>query len=332
MAQKKKFKLPFLDWNRDAKGVDENEDTTPNLKFFFKLFKRKFSDLLTLNLLMLLQIIPILVCIYVYWSRSTAPAVSSVVYPLVAGAGTVSAAPAASLLTTVTYAQNVITAYHSAVYIVIPIMVVLLLVTFGWQNTGATYVLRGMVRREPISILSDYFYAVKRNLRQGLFLGIIDLLLMAFLAYDILFFYGNTGSFFNDVCFMLICVVTVLYLVMRFYMYHLLITFDLKTRKIIKNSFIFSILGFKRNFMAVLGVVLLIGLNVFLFIGLMQFNIAIGLILPLFYIMAIPAFITSYAAYPVIKKYMIDPYYDADGNPLPKQDPEETATDAPSEP
>lgn len=323
MAQKK-IKLPLLDWNRNGRGADENEDTTPTLKFFFKLFGRKFTDLLTLNLMMLFQIVPLLVLIYAYWGRTTSPTVNSVLSPLLSGAGIVSKNAATSLLSAVFGTQGAVTAFHSAIYIVIPIMIVLLFVTWGWQNTGATYVLRGMVRSEPVSLMGDYFYAIKKNLKQALFLGIVDLLILVFLVYDIFFFYGNTGSFFNDVCFMLICVVVVLYLVMRFYMYHLLVTFDLKNRKIIKNSLIFAILGFKRNIMAVLGIAVLIVLNVLLFMGLMQFNIAIGLILPLFYIMSFPAFISSYAAYPVLKKYMIDPYYDSDGNPLPAKETSET--------
>ena len=326
--KQKKFKLPFLDWNRDGKGVDPNEDTTPNLRFFFKLFWRKLSGILSLNLMMLFQIAPILVSVYVYWSRATVPAVNSVVYPLAMGASIASGSgSAASLLLTALGAQNAITAYHSAIYIVIPIMAVILLATFGWQNTGATYVLRGMVRQEPVSLVADYFYAIRRNMRQGLFLGIIDCLILGFLGYDILFFWGTSGSIFTDIGFWLIIVIAILYISMRFYMYLLLVTFDLKNRKIIKNSLIFAFLGFKRNFMAILGVAVLVGLNVLLFFGLMQFNIAIGLILPLFYIMAIPAFMTCYAAYPVIRKYMIDPYYDENGNPLNKDgQPEENAT------
>ena len=37
-------------------------------------------------------------------------------------------------------------------------------------------------------------------------------------------------------------------------------------------------------------------------------GISIPLILPLFYIMALMGFISTYAAYPVIDKYMIAPY------------------------
>ena len=303
--KQKKFKLPFLDWNRDGKGVDPNEDTTPNLRFFFKLLWRKLSGLLSLNLMMLFQIIPILVSVYVYWSRATAPAVSSVVYPLAMGASLASGSGSgASLLLTALGAQNAITAYHSAIYIVIPIMAVILLATFGWQNTGATYVLRGMVRQEPVSLFADYFYAIRRNMRQGLFLGIIDCLILAFLGYDILFFWGTSGSIFADIGFWLIIVVAILYLSMRFYMYLLLVTFDLKNRKIIKNSLIFAFLGFKRNFMATLGILVLLLLNYMVFVYVQP----LGIVLPMVLTLSNGAFMSTYAAYFKIKEIMIDPY------------------------
>ena len=49
MDKKKKFKL--FDMNRDGKGVEVGEDRTPNLKFFFKQFGRKFSKIISLNIL-----------------------------------------------------------------------------------------------------------------------------------------------------------------------------------------------------------------------------------------------------------------------------------------
>jgi hypothetical protein len=62
---KKKFKL--FDLNRDGKGVDPGEDTTPNLKFFFKQLGRKFSKIISLNMLMIFQVIPLIVCLYLYF-------------------------------------------------------------------------------------------------------------------------------------------------------------------------------------------------------------------------------------------------------------------------
>ena len=40
---------------------------------------------------------------------------------------------------------------------------------------------------------------------------------------------------------------------------------------------------------------------------LFQINVAVGLIIPFLFFMAVMAFMYNYAAYPVIKKFMIDP-------------------------
>ena len=64
--QKKKFRL--FDMNRDGKGVEKDEDRTPNLKFFFKQFARKFTKILQLNLLMIFQVLPLIVIALSYFS------------------------------------------------------------------------------------------------------------------------------------------------------------------------------------------------------------------------------------------------------------------------
>ena len=43
-----KFKL--FDLNRDGLGVEKNEDTTPNVGYFFKSLWRKFPKLISINL------------------------------------------------------------------------------------------------------------------------------------------------------------------------------------------------------------------------------------------------------------------------------------------
>ena len=95
---------------------------------------------------------------------------------------------------------------------------------------------------------------------------------------------------------------------MRFYIYNLLITFDIKIFKLIKNAFIFTILGFGRNILAVLGIAFLIIIHVLLIWLLLPVGISIPIILPFFYIFAATAFMGTYAAYPIIDKYMIAPY------------------------
>ena len=53
---------------------------------------------------------------------------------------------------------------------------------------------------------------------------------------------------------------------MRFYIYNLLITFDIKIFKLIKNSLIFSALGIGRNLLALFGIGFLTAFHVFLIV------------------------------------------------------------------
>jgi uncharacterized membrane protein YesL len=171
-----------------------------------------------------------------------------------------------------------------------------------------------MVRREPVYLWSDYFYAIKRNFKQALIVGILDFLFLFLLVFDYLYFYMITGSFAVDFMFFAIFALIIIYSIMRFYLYLMLITFDLKTLKLFKNALIFSVLGIKRNVAAFFGIVLIIGINLLLILGGLSIGLATPLILPLFYLLGVSGFITTYAAYPVIKKYMIDPYVDDTDN------------------
>ena len=85
-----------------------------------------------------------------------------------------------------------------------------------------------------------------------------------------------------------------------------MITFDLSIYKILKNSLIFSFIGFKRLILAFLGNLVLILLVVSLaYSGAM---LALAIALPLTVLFSNCAYMTTYAAYYKIKEIMIDPY------------------------
>ena len=107
-------------------------------------------------------------------------------------------------------------------------------------------------------------------------------------------------------------VICALWIVMRFYIYTLMITFDLTVFQILKNSLIFALIGFKRNFMALLGIVCTLIVNM----GIMVLYLPLGIILPFIITISLCAFMGCYASWPKIKEIMIDPYYDENGNPI----------------
>ena len=325
MANETKNKLfGFFDYNRDNRPDAVEEDTTPTIKRYFKLLGRRFWKLVTLNLMMLPLIIPALVCFYLYVSMRQTPVAGEVLFPQLLGANAVSATPTSTLLFDLFGAQQNIPVFTTWTYIGMGICIAFLVITFGWQNIGAAYIVRNMVRGEAVFVWSDYFYAIKRNLKQGFFLGLIDAVILFTLGFDISYFWGRGGTFTLDVGFYLTIALIVLYFLMRFYIYLLIVTFDLSIYKILKNALIFSLLGFKRNIMGVLGIALITALHVMLLLLLISTPLSgLPIILPFLWYMAAVTFTSAYAAYPVIDRYMIAPYVN--------QEEEEETEEAPIE-
>ena len=310
MANEKKSKLfGFFDYNRDNRPDAVEEDTTPTLGRYFKLLGRRFWKLVTLNLMMLPLIVPILICFYLYVSMKQMPVSGEVLFPQLLGASAVGGTPTTTLLFDLFGAQQNIPIWTTFTYVGMGICIAFLVITFGWQNVGAAYIVRNMVRGEPVFIWSDYFYAIKRNLKQGFFLGLIDAVALFTLGFDIAYFWGRTGTFTLDFGFYVTIALIVIYFLMRFYIYLLLVTFDLSIYKILKNALIFSMLGFKRNIMGVLGIILITGVHIMLLFLLISTPLSgLPIILPFLWYMAAVTFTTAYAAYPVIDRYMIAPY------------------------
>ncbi len=299
-----------LDIARDGKGVDEFEDTTPTLKFFFKLLWRKKDKIFTVNLLMLLMVLPVVACFFIYILAKTYPTQTSVAFAPLFGANAISHTPISDFFLTINSSMNSSLVHGSHVYVVIPIILVLLFVVWGWLNVGTFYVLRGVVRQEPVFAWSDFFYGIKRNLKQGLFMGMIDFAIIGILIFDFFTLYGQTTTYFEYFMFFGAFALGILYLIMRPYLYLMLITFELNIRKTFKNALIFSTLGIKRNVMMLLGNFIIIALTVFLMLLLLPTGFGVMIILPFFYLFGLCAYISVYSAYPIIQRYMIDPYAD----------------------
>ena len=313
MAIKKKESklLRFFDFNRDNRPDAIEEDTTPTLKRYFKMLGRRLWKLISLNIMMLPMILPILLIVYIYFGFEKTPIQNNVIFSQLYGANLIEPSTSSTLLLDLFGAQlNIPVFNNTASYIGIGICVVFLAVTFGWQNVGVSYILRSMVRGEPVFLFSDYFYAVRRNLKQGFLMGLIDVVAIFLLGFDLMYFASTPSTYWNNVCYYAIFALIFLYFFMRFYLYLMLVTFDLSIRKLFKNALIFTVLGWKRNLMAVLGIVLITAINVLLFplFAITPLGIAIPLILPFLYYLAVTSFTTAYAAYPIIDRYMIEPY------------------------
>ncbi len=305
MSTKKKFKL--LDPMRDGKGVEKGEDTTPTLGRFFKLWGRKFWKLISVNLLMVVQVIPLLLILFLYLGGPKIPTLYSPLYAPLLGAQT--AAPTGVGMTLFNSAAGLMhqtPIFNSWAHWVMGILILFQLITYGWQRTGTTYILRNLARGDGVFMISDYFYAIRRNLKQGFIMGLIDCAAVFALVFDIIYFSSSPTTGANNFMYITILALILIYGIMRFYTYLMMVTFDMKLGKIFKNALIFTVLGIKRNIMAGLGILSLTAIFVALIVFLGRIVPAF-FILPFLCLLGFCGFMYTFAAYPVIQKYMIDP-------------------------
>ncbi len=319
---KKKSKKRF-DWfgmyRFEGKGVDKDEIpiiNQPTFFNFFKLFGRKWNMLISVNLLLVFGNFPIFFyMIYragYFGISSTAPYYQNFI-PLY-GTAMFNKTPATAALYGIFGMQVPITANTPATLVFL-FLTALLFLTFGPVNAGVTYITRGMLRGDPIFLWQDFWQTIKKNLRQAIPMGILDLGALFILIYDIRYFRANLTSTAMFLMLSMSTAMLVIYFMVRFYVYHIMITFDLKFFKILKNSLIFSILGIKRNIMGLLGSAIVIAVNYLI----LSVYIPVGIVLPFIITPAILMLIATYAAYPKIKEIMIDPYYDENGEPIDEE-------------
>ncbi len=297
----------------------EAEDRSPTIGFYFKLLWRKAGKLLSLNLIMDFMVFPLVAVLLIYiFGRQTTTVPNALFAPLlgtkVLGEGALGGNTLAGPLLGVFGDLQDAAFPTTGALIVMGVLILFTVVTWGFQNVGATYNLRSLVRGDSCFLFSDYFYAIKRNWRQGLIFGLIDVAALCALFFD-LYYYGTSlldpaiaesGAFWYYAVLFLSIILFVIYMFMRFYIYLMMITFDLSIKKLLKNALIFSMLGIKRNFLALLAIATVGFANLMIITPALSIGFTLPIILPFFYLPAFAGFTATYAAYPNIKKYMID--------------------------
>lgn len=316
--KKKKFGF-FANYAKDGKGV-RKEDVITNYTFFnfFKLYARRFTRLVWVNALYIVGNFPLIFLLMArsgYFSLAGA-APASEVFPVISGIQVAAGgfSPSIPALLGIHGGMSTVFADTTATYILYA-LAALVIFTFGPVNAACTYIIKNLVKGEPVFLWQDFKSTIRTNWKQALPMGILDLITIGASCYSLYMYYYNYNNYF--VLFYALLLVMMLYSFMRCYLYTIMVTFDLSFFKIIKNAAIFSLLGFGRNFMAMAGSLMLIMLT----ISLGSLFTPIAIISIFMILISNCAFMGMYAAYPKIKKFMIDPYYPSDKT---SEIPEET--------
>lgn len=194
-------------------------------------------------------------------------------------------------------------------------------VVFGPATAAMMKIARNFSQERPCFLLHTFNDALKKNFKQGIIMGLIDeIFIFGFLVGIPLYQQWAQTQPIMYIPFGICLVCMMIFYMMHFYIYLMICSTNLNMRQIIKNSFFLVSLGLKESLWTLLASVLIIML-VYLF---MPYTLFILPFIPLTTL----AIIDCFNCYPIIRKHVIQPYYDLRGEENPefaykKVDPEE---------
>lgn len=181
----------------------------------------------------------------------------------------------------------------------------------GIAAAGLTNVARNTARDKHSFGLADFFETIKKNLKQSIAVGVINTLITILVIFALWFYhssYKETASIISLVGLAVSVSVALIFIMMNFFIYTLMITFDFSVKALYVNSFKFVIINMKKNFLCLIILALVLAAYIAFFFILPQFL----LFEILFAMITLPSFaflLIQYCTFPAIKKHVIDPYY-----------------------
>jgi len=268
--------------------IPDNMPVKHGFFLFFELFFRKFWRFITVNLYYFLVLLPLI--IYVYFAVN-----GYFAEYLISETGEFR-----DMLAGVGIYASIVNVVPEWLYT--PLLI-LSAVLYGPATMGVTYIYRNFAREEH-AWMSDFVSRALSNFRQGLFFGILDLLVFFLLANGILGHIvlgtGTVGAVLSIAFKTLAVIALIVYLFMRHYFYTIAVSVNLGCFAILKNSWLFVVLGFWRNCWA--GIVCLL-VTVLCFFTLPIVSL---IALPTLYF-SLTGFMVVFTCYPVVKRYIILP-------------------------
>ena len=205
---------------------------------------------------------------------------------------------------------------NNAAIAVICLLVLIFAIIIGPATAGMMKVLRYFYIEKHTFIARDFFSGVKENFKKASIIGFIDCFVLIS-AYASLQVYPTLAAMYSKFFYIPMVITFSLFLVvliMNFYIFLMLTATDLSLKNLLKNSFTLSIVAAKQNLLTVAVIVAVLFIMSLLLLNVFQ---VFALLIPIFPA-AFLGFVICFNCYPVIQKYVIDPYYTEKGEVNPE--------------
>lgn len=295
-------------YDKPGKGIDPDEPQKRSFFRFFDIFFRKFGKFVKMNLLYALLSLPLFAFVFFISGMISNSAFS------LNGMESMFRSVAEQIAQGAEAAQDA--EYQYSMLVVMFDLIVRFSVSFlfmalwgmGPVTAGVTYIMRNFAREEHAWLWSDFKTAVKGNFKQSLIVFIVDLVVffLFFIAFTV---YSQMPGIVGMLKYVTLLAV-IIYSMMHFYIYPMMISFDLKLKDLYRNALIFA-LGKLPSNLFVFAMVLLVHLGsvfaVMLYGGkyalILLFVLLVAEILVL---QSFSLFMINFNTYPKMKKYMYE--------------------------
>lgn len=222
-------------YNKPGPGVDKNAVPKKGLNLFYEIYFRKFWDIIKLNMLYLVTILP---CFFIVWFLAglISNRIIGEYLPIAAtfaGGDLLNTAniETANMIATV---DTLIRLFIAAAFTIF--------VGAGPMTAGFVYILKSFINEQPVFLVTDYFKAVKANWKQALPVWVIDVIIFT-AAYGAINFYGSIPApmcYLRYVLYLLLFFFTILH----FFIYHLIVSYKMPFVQLYRNAALFAIPSF----------------------------------------------------------------------------------------
>ncbi len=259
-----------------GRGVSKGSPKNPFLRFFAILF-RKFLSFINVSVIYAVAAIPTMIPVILIAGILTGPLVSGM--------------------------EQGFASVMDLFYRVVCTYLFAILWGLGPASAGICYVTRNWADENHSWIWGDFKDAVKGNWKKTLIVYLTDLVIFV-LVYLSLRIYGQMDGVASVLRYVVLGFMLV-YTMMHFYIYPMIVTFNMKLRDIYLNSFLFAFGKFPTN-LFILAVLLLLHLGGFCLTLLYNngFILIVMILLESVFLFALSAYFINFHIYPTLKKYM----------------------------
>ncbi|MBR5682197.1 MAG: DUF624 domain-containing protein [Ruminococcus sp.] len=206
------------------------------------------------------------------------------------------------------------------------ILAVIFMVLIGPATAGMTKVIRCFVLGKHTFIWHDFWKGFKGNFKTASIVGFIDCIIMLS-ALSSISFYPALAEHFNTKAMYIPMVITLslflVIMIMNFYIFPMMVATTLKVKNLFKNSLALAFVAIKQNFIT-FGIIVATVVLMYVF---RIYVLPLFMLLVPFFPAAFLCLVACFNCYPVIQKYVINPYYASIGEVNPElvdETPDET--------